>query len=329
VRPRITLAVVIASVLAGAFFPGCGPEKTVEIRYQRQPQYEVSPRIKRLGIAQFGGKTATDRKWGDVASDRLAAALDEYNRKFKRYELVDRKRLKAILDERDLQLMISDGASATQAGKLANVDAMIYGSVSVNARDERAHRAAFDPLRRGMKTVYYTKRYVLTAVTFTMDDIKTGKQIVTVSTTREYDSEKDDESGGAKVGKALGFGGGDLPPTDQLVSHLIDECVQEFLSKISPHEVVVTEKLQKGKRKAVDTGNKLAAAGDYAEALECYRQAIRTHPDDHGAVFNAGVMYEAQADLKQAEAHYDKAFKMEPEEQYVLARKRVRLAEQH
>jgi len=323
-RPETRLLAVIGFVAGWAFLAGCGEGQAIELRYERPPRYQISPKIKRLGIAEFGGRTPQDKQWGQIASDRLAAALDAYNRKYNRYELVDRKRLKAIMDEQDLQIAISDASSATQAGKLADVNAMIYGSVKVTTQDERATRIAFDPLRRTTKTVAYTKRYCLTAVNFTMDDINTSKTLAVVSATREYDSEKDKASSAHGVGRALGFGGGSLPPTDQIVSHLIDECVQEFLHMISPHEVVVTEKLQGGKSKIVKTGNKLAAAGEYVEALGCYEKAIDQNPEDHGAMFNAALMHEALGELPKAEKFYDRAFRIEPKERYIFARKRVR-----
>jgi len=318
----------VAMVAAAFLIVGCGPDKTVEVRYERPAQYDISPKVKRLGIAEFGAQTAQEKSWGEVASDRLAADLEQYNRKYHRYQLVDRRRLKAILDEQDLQLAICDTASANQLGTLAGVEAMIYGNVKVSTRDESASRKTFDPLRRGFKTVYYTRRYAMVAVNFTMDDIKTGKTLATVSATREYDSDADKKSGSESVGKALGFGGDKVPPTDQVVSKLIDQCVAEFLGKISPHEVVVVEKLAKGKgktKKTVDTGNKLAVAGDYAEALDVYLTALDVNGADHGAAFNAGLMCEAQGNLQKAEEMYDKAFRMDPKEQYVLARKRVRI----
>ncbi len=319
------LSILGGLAFSAAWIAGCGPEKAIEIRYERPAEYQISPQVRRVGIAEFGGQSSRDRQWSQIASDRLAAALDVYNRKYNRYELVDRKRLKAILDERDLQIAISDSASADTAGKLAKVDAMIYGSVKVTARDDRGTRTVFNPLSRSMKTVTYTKRYCLGAVNFTMDDVKTGKTLATVATTHEYDSEKDKKSGAAGIGRAMGFGGDDLPPTDQVISRLIDECVREFLSKVCPHEVVVTEKLQSGKSKIVSTGNKLAVAGDYEEALDCYQQALGQRPDDHGAAFNAGLMHEALGRGKKAEEFYDMAFRIKPSEKYVFARKRVRV----
>ncbi len=321
------LALTAGALMLGV--SGCNPKEKVELRYDRPAKYEISPSVRVLGIAEFGGKTVMDRKWGDIASDRLAAQLDTYNNKYHRYQLVDRKRLKAILDEQDLQAAFSDSSKAVQAGKIAKVDAMIYGTVTVTSRDERATRTKFNPLSKSAgKEVSYTKRYVMTAVNFTVDSVTTGKTLASVATMREYDSDDEADKGDSSllssVGKVVGIGSDKTQPVDQVASQQIDQCVQEFLSKISPHEVVVTEMLGRGKSDAVGTGNKLAMAGDYAEALEAYGAGLRDKPEDHEAMFNSGVAYEALGKLAEAEQMYDRAFKQKPKTQYVQARKRVR-----
>jgi tetratricopeptide (TPR) repeat protein len=318
--------VTALSLLGLLLTAGCGPEPTVELRYFRPAAYEISAKVKKLAIAEFGGHTGEDRKWGNIAADKCASALDEYNKKYSRYELVDRKRLKGIMDERDLKISISDPNSAAQIGKLAEVDAMIYGNVAVTSRDERLTKAVFNPIRQTTEQVTYVRRYSLASVNFTMDDVGTGVTIVTVSTKHEYDSEKPpgEQSGGKKFMKMMGYGGGDLPAADQTINTLVEQCVEDFLRKISPHEVVVSEKLAKGEAKAVQTGNKLALAKEYKEALECYEAALEQNSQDHGALFNAGLMYEALVDLKKAEEMYGRAFKIKDDARYVLARKRVR-----
>ncbi len=322
IRAAVTLSLFAC---AAGLLAGCGPERKITLSYDRPAVYSIPDTIRSIGVAEFGGQTAEDKRWGDIASDRLIARLEKYNRKYDRYQLVDRKRLAAILDEQDLQLAISDTASAETLGKLAKVDAMIYGTVHVNHRDERATRKSFDPLSRSLKTVSYTRRFVMVSVNFTMDAVNTGRTLASVSAVREYDSDKDkDKSKGESVGKVLGFSGDNPPPTDSVVGELIDQCVGEFIVKISPHEVKVVEKLRRTKSKIGETGNKLAEAGDHAEALEYYQAAIDADPADHEAVFNAGVMHEAMGNLSAAEQHYDRAFRMEPEEQYIHARRRVR-----
>ena len=99
--------VAVALFVGGIGLCGCNPKKKIQLRYERPAAITVPGEIKRIGIAEFGGATAEDKRWGAIASDRLSAALAEYNRKYHRYELVDRQRLKAFLDERDLQIQRS------------------------------------------------------------------------------------------------------------------------------------------------------------------------------------------------------------------------------
>jgi len=328
---RSCLTAVSVGVLLTATV-GCETKDNVELRYDRPAQYDIPANIRTLGIAEFGGKTTADRKWGDIASDRLAGQLDTYNNKYHRYQLVDRKRLKAVLDEQDLQAAFSDSSKAVQAGKIAKVDGMIYGTATLTSRDEHLTRTTVNPLTKSSKEVPYLKRQVMVAINFTFDDIATGKTLASVPTMHNSDEkQKKSSSGGigdfakkAMSGIGGGDSGGDIQSVDQMAMPLIDECVQEFLNKISPHEVVVTEPLGKGKTEAVRTGNKLAMAKAYADALEAYQAASREKPDDYDAVFNAGVMYEVLGKLGEAEKCYDAAFKLKPQTQYAQARQRVR-----
>ncbi|MFP3937931.1 MAG: tetratricopeptide repeat protein [Phycisphaerae bacterium] len=320
---RILRVVSAVSLLcSGLMVSGCGGGEEITLTYERMPEYKIPSDVRRVAVAEFGGQTRQDQRWGDIASDELAHALDEYNRQYDRYELVDRKRLGAIMDERDIQLAVSDTSSAVEMGEIADVDAIIYGSVRVNTRDERGTRTAFDPLRQSTKTVHYTRRYCMASVNFTMDDIETSKTLATVTVTREFDSE--DDEGSAKMVKHLGFSGDGPPPTDQIVSGLISECVDTFVSKISPHKVVVTEELAGGESDAAKHGNEFATSGEYADALELYERAIETNPDDHGSMFNAGLMCEALGRFGEAERYYDRAIDLKVDKKYILARKRVR-----
>ena len=322
--PRISATFMAVLIVSGICAVAAAGEKVVELTYERPAEYEIPAGIRRIGIAQFTTTQSRDAKWCDIASDRLASQLDEFNRKYQRYELIDRKHLQQVLAERDLQLAIADSATAVKLGKLANLDAMVYGSVTVTARDEQATRTTIDVLGRGLKKVRYTKRYCQATISFTLTNSRTGKMLTTLSVTRDYDSEKDKENKGDGIGKVLGFGGDKLPPADPVLSHLVDECVQEFIGKITPHEVAIPEELPKGKTKIAETGRKLAVAGEYIEALECFEGAIAKRKTDHASMFNAGVMCEALGRLEDAESYYTQAFKVDAEEQYVLARARVR-----
>lgn len=324
-RGLAVAALVSAAVLAA----GCeGGGKAIEISYDRPPSIEIPSGIKRLAIAEFAGATAEDKQWGDIASDKLASALDAYNKKYQRYELVDRKGLGRIMAERDLQMAISDASSAAKIGKLADVHAIIYGSVHVAARREHGTKTVPDLLRRSVRTVSYTREYSVVNVNFTMDDINTGRTLAAHAAKGEYDSEADKKLGAASIGRKLGVSSGDQPPLDLVTHRLIEECVEEFLAKIGPHSVRFVEKLEKGKTDSVKEGNEFAVAKEYADALKRYEQGIEERPDDDGAMFNAGLMYEVMGDLKKAEVYYDRAVGFKVKEKYITARKRARSEQQ-
>jgi len=316
---RISLA--MTGLFCLALLAGC-EDKPIQITYDRPAEYQIPQTIRRLAVAEFGGQSAQDKKFGNIAADHLASDLDAYNKQYHRYELVDRKRLQAILEERDIQLAVSDTTSAAEAGKLANAEAIIYGSVTTSTRDEQASRMSIDFRSGNPKRVFYTKRYALASVNFTMDDLATGKTLTSVTLTEEYDSDSDEKS--KKISKALGFSSDDLPPPDQILTHLIAACVEQFVQKISPHSVTVVEKMEKGKSKIVETGNKLARTGAYDEALQCYRRALEARDDDDGAMFNMGLIYEAKGQFAEADQRYSKAFAIKANEKYILARQRVR-----
>jgi tetratricopeptide (TPR) repeat protein len=309
---------------------GGGSGQTVEIRYERPARKEIPARIRALAITPFEGKTREEKKWGSVAADKLAALLHEYNRRYKRYRLVDRTGLKKIMDERRLQLALSDPSTAPKLAKLARVDALTYGRVVVAARTEPYTRRVFDPFSRGFKSVRDYRRNVNVNMTFRIIDT-TSKTVIALAATRNYDSEKTKRTTGKKIGRFIGVTGSDLSATDQVINDLITECVDEIVDTISPHEEVVREELEKGFTEHVKTGNALAVTGEYREALDCYLSGIEAKPDDHGAMFNAGLMYEAMGDLAKAAELYNRAFRHDPKKRpkYAQARRRVRGETKH
>jgi curli biogenesis system outer membrane secretion channel CsgG len=319
-RHAISLS-LISAVLGAALLAGCGEEiTTIQLSYERPAQVQIPQKIKRLGIAEFTGNTGTARSWGGIAADKLAAELANLNRTYNRYELVDRQNLGKVLKEQDLQIMNSD--QAIQFGKLANVQAMVFGNVTVHARDERASRQQLDIVSRGMKTVYYTKRSVMVSVNLTMTDVDTAKTVHTFNITKEFDSDKDS---GSALTKMVGFSSDNPPAIDETVGKVVDTVVQEFTRQISPHRESIKVVLENGKGDKVLTGNKLAKAGDYATALDTYKMAIADHGDDDGAIFDSGVMYEATGDFAGAERSYMKAFQVGSKDKYLEARKRVQV----
>jgi tetratricopeptide (TPR) repeat protein len=333
---NVLAATALAALLAcsaGCDSTGGGSDKSaISITYSRAAEIELPADVRKLAIAEFTGQAGQDSRWGEITSDKLSSALDDYNRKYQRYQLVDRKHLKDILGEQDIQLAVSETGDATKIGKIAKVDAMIYGSAKISPEHVRATKnvPSFDGGRPGMKTVSYQKLKVTAVISFTMDDINTGKTIVSQTITKNFDSDRDSKQKGfAGVMKSMS-GSNDQVPVAEAANVLIDECVQQFVRMISPHEVTIKERLAKSRSKdkavlkLVAQGNRLAVSGDYSEALQCYQDALEQESDDDAALFDAGLMCEATEKYKEASEFYSKAIKANPEQDaYIRARSRV------
>ena len=314
----------VLAVISAGFLAGCGQGATVSIIYDRPPEYEIPSRIRKVAIVEFGGDMRREIKWGAIASDILSSALDAYNKKFHRYILVDRKRIGAILAERDFQQAISDTDSAAAAGKIAKVDAMIYGTCHVVVKERTIYRTVFDPISRSLKSKPVRAVYSSAAVNFTMDDIATSKTLASVTVTKEWDSEKDKKSGGAKIAAVFGVSGGSRKAGEEVAQVLIEKCVEEFLQKISPHQVVEKIQLLACKSKIGKDANNAAKAEAYEDALEMFLAAAEQVPDDHAALFDAGVMYEVLRKLDKAEEFYSRAIELKKDSRYYACRRRVR-----
>ncbi len=305
----------LAVIISGLALVGCGEEKAqISIKYDRPAQYDIPKGVNKIAIVQFGAKQGTEKKWGEIATDKLTSAMDEYNKKFHRYVIVDRKRVSAIMDERDFQMSIADTNEAVKLGKIANVDAMIYGSVYVTENVEENKSSIPTPYGSIPVT---TRRYQSTAaINFTMDDIHTSKTICSVTVMRKYDSkDKEDKEKYKKYEKNM----------SAITTIMIQECVEEFISKVSPHQVSVKVNLEKGESPLTAEGNKFAKEQEYADAIDLYRGALNEKPDDYGAMFNMGLCYEALGQMDNAYQAYSKAVKLHPESKFIKARRRVRV----
>ncbi len=314
---RVVFPVLFLSLGAGILV-GCKDKgKDITISYDRMPKYTISDNVKKVAIVQFGAKSGTEEKWGEIASDCLASVMDEYDKKFHRFTLVDRKRLKAIMEERDFQMSVADTDQAVEFGKIAMVDAMIYGTVYIDQVERIETHEVSGPygVKIPVKSEY---RASTAAVTFAMADVQTTKTICSVTITRKYDSKsmsKEEKKLYKNVEKNLAG----------ITQMLIDQCVREFVSKISPHEVEVQVQLEAGKTKQIKDGNNFAAEREYKDAITMYESGLAEASNDDGAMFNIGVCYEAMGQLTDAEMWYDKAIRIRPEPEYIRARKRVRV----
>jgi tetratricopeptide (TPR) repeat protein len=321
--PRWTLLLCLAILTLPLI--GCKDKRTIAIRYERPAQYQIPQSVHKVAIVEFGATGRTEKKWGELAADDLASAMDALNQRYRRYVLIDRKRVAALMEERDFQMSVSSTDSAVRFGEVAQVDAMIYGTVSCIHEDSHVRYEQYDYNLKRNVTRKRLRRIATVAVNFTMDDVHTHRTLCSFQTSWTYDSEEalstwDKMSGGTDS---------KIPSASQIITRLIDKSIQQFVAKISPHQVTVKVQLDKGKSDYVEDGNEFAFAGEYRDAIAMYQQGLVEKPEDAWAYYNMGVCYEAMGELQKAEECYDRALGFKTEKEFIQARRRVRVEDKN
>jgi len=120
------------ALLAVALAAGCTKKITI---HQIPPFYDGS--VKAVAVTPFRNQTGY-RGAGNIVSDRLAAMLMANGT----YEVLNRNDLRALSDERDLQLDLGKDPRKVEAlfGSLADVQAILTGVVSTYSGTSRSER---------------------------------------------------------------------------------------------------------------------------------------------------------------------------------------------
>ena len=306
VQWRKACAVAVVCGMAGLW--GCGESggggggATLSFSYDRPAKMEIPMKIKSLAVQPDDTSRNADARWGLVAADEMIEQLKAANAQ-NRYDIVERAALKKMLDEADLQMAFGNpDEAARNTGKLKAIDAIVYVRTNVSTEQRSAKRAKVG--MSGVGEESYTKYFASANMSFKLVDLATGSTLASLAPRKSYDSDKDEKK---STMSALIGGSSNVPATDVILGKLIEEGVAEFVGMISPHAIRVDEKLSDGKSPAVKSGNGLALAGDYNGALALYLQALDQKPDDHGAAFNAGLMYEAMGKFSDAHKMYARA----------------------
>jgi len=256
------------------------PKLKFAFSYVQPARVKVPPHIRTLAVMPEGDSQSDDAQWGQEAADKVIKYLKEENAQG-RYDIVERAALQRMLEEADLQAAFGDPDTAARSrGKLKAVDAIVYVRAQTNTETRRAAQGG------------YSRRLATVKVSCKLVDLSNGSLAAAHNDIYEFDSARDDKKN-------------TRTSMDRIVGDLIEQGVQDFVAGISAHTVNVETTLASGKR--LQSGNELALAGKYAAALEHYRAAMEKNAEDHGAVFNAGLMYEAMGKFKDAREMYAKA----------------------
>jgi tetratricopeptide (TPR) repeat protein len=268
----------------------------MKFQYTEPPSGAIPASVTSLAVAEFAGPV-DDQGWGKIVADRLTKALEKAKLPHP-VRIIGPGAAKATSQPFSARARAGAGVvdtdSAVAYGKNLGADAVVYGTVSV---------LWAGPLHQAQATQCDV------TVRFVIDDVKTASTLAALSFSSRYPAEGAPPSPlGAAAPEAV---------------ELIAQCVDRFIAWLSPQTVPVSEHLQVGRTRLVLDGNRLARAGEYTEALGYYLRGMEESPGDDGAVFNAGLMYEAMGELDKARQFYDRAALMRPSEQVDQARQRI------
>ena len=107
------------------------------------------------------------------------------------------------------------------------------------------------------------------------------------------------------------------------IRRVLRGIVDSYLSEIRPANIPISIRMARGGTGYGRAGRKLASEGDYAGALELFRQAVDEQPADDGALFNAGLMCEYLCDYERAGKFYRRALQLTDKADYKNACERI------
>ncbi len=307
----------------------------VEVTYTEKPVLGLPEGLQTIAFIPFtqaiedeaGIYSAREKKWGDVIVSSIAEKMQYYARKYDiPLKIVEREAVATIMKEKDLaDAGLAEENKALQLGKLSKAQAICFGKVVIDIQtvSGKAKTVRFQRTGSGLvpKTEYKKriKRTITVAATVKLIATATDKSILTFN--KRYSNTID-----LKPSAILGSdaSAADLSPEDDVIMTLITRIVDDFVAQLMPHEVHMRIPLAKVKSKAAKSAVKLAKVGDYDEAISLFKDAIEIKPEDHGAIYNLGVMYEVKNQPELALKYYKRAYSIKDKDLYLSAILRVK-----
>jgi curli biogenesis system outer membrane secretion channel CsgG len=299
----------VLGVLAGLVLlaSACAPTQFVKVRALVPPELKIPDHIRNVAVLEFVGAKGTNT---------VAVKLEQelLNNGF--YKVIERAQVAAIINEKNFQQtdLVENDAFLEQM-KILSVQGLITGSVdmfeprSTSGTDmrEESYIMRYDTVydRKGnpRNVPIYGKRLIpepwqmvegSVNATFRMVDVGTGQIIASVST-----------DGSFTTGKVKG--GGVLPTSSEAMDRASLDAVVKFIKKVSVWTEVRNIPLKRGQGCA--DGNNFAASNLFAQAEQEFRAAAAM-PGNFAAVYNLGLVLEAQGRFQEAEQTYNQALMM-------------------
>ena len=283
---------------------GCAPR--ARFMAMRPAELDIGG-IGRLAVVDFQGQGDA----GAIARSVVLAQLAE-NR---HYTLIDQAELARVQPAAFTQ-GIPGEAAAVEAARQAGIDAVLTGQVvSYNVDDHvqqdnhisiagggSASKAGDKAggLGIGIDSNTLHSRDASVSLAFKLIDARTGQVRDARQVTHTFE------------GRVVN-GEGTMPGREQILNDLLRKCAQDVVASVAPHSVRVEAILARqywgNGMNDVRRGNALARRGDWQDAEEAWRAALKNNPQNHAAYHNLAVACEARGDFDSAIENVDRALK--------------------
>jgi HSP20 family molecular chaperone IbpA len=259
-----------------------------------------------------------------------------------------RRETRRILTERDMEAAgLVDADTATKAGKLLNVQALIVSKLTIHVDITKSTRTTYvlteEPVRNppptGVKrdrgntnrrqpppnrnrpppsrqpqtrTTLQPREVEEIARTLTVQCRFSMLDAATGQSFIEYAPKPFQKTDEKKPSKLFGRSASeaDLDPVDLYIGELVEQAVREFVTRFVPRELERSYKMKASEESPAATGIRLMRADDFSGALEQFKQAMMVDGEDDKPVFYAGVAAEMAGDHEKALDYYRRAAAM-------------------
>lgn len=297
----LTLAISLAGLAAAG---GCSSSRPVALRYDIPPAVPLPAGVRKICLARRAGTKdpGSEIAWNARAAQALAEKLPEVSDG--RYQLAGSKSGRVV----------ETGQQAPAVARSIAAEAVAVVDATVTTSEKRKPLTRLD--RQGnLQTRTVLHKQVQVALSVEVLDAASGATLASVMLRRAYDSDQPRKSL-AHVKPGAGV--------DAIAAVLLQDAADDFVRRITPREVSVKVPLAEGDSPAMESGNRLALAGEYRAAAEQYRLHLRDNPEDANAWGNLGVVLEGAGNFPAALDAYTRAFELSENVDYRQGLARMR-----
>lgn len=320
-----TIAVTLSLMVSGAW----AKDTPISVEVTQPAEFSI-PGVRKIAVTPFRGRS------GEAVCNALTAKLFEG----KAFSIMERAEIDRIMKEHNLGVEgIVDEATAATVGKMAGVDALVFGQVDdYGVTDEESMtplkkkkllgrnaegQNVWEPYEVNGPTTVRNGRL---SVTFKVVKIESGEIVAIKNGSSSFSGRQiknpnaDPFDYGLFTPNPFNENKNELPTSSAVEISLLNEVSSTFMKAISPHKARVTLVWDDDIGKEGDAVVKLLLADMTSEAQERVQglaDAVASDPKAKqkklmAAHYDCGLVYEIAGDYEKALESYKKAVTTDP-----------------